>query len=328
MTGDTIINGTDIYSDYGAFVSLGGYNGVVGWPASKPVEMNNWMEEDGIEVDLSSLKLASHEFETSFGIQRPIQSIHGFYSFLCSEAFMNCSFSSLGLTNKTYRVIGMSGIDYAFTFGEVRVRLADDTPMEDYEYVAPSVSHPLPVSAFRLNGTPLSAYGVRTLYGTLGTVAQRGAIKQFLLRDVSTINGSLYDPNPKLWNGSEFKPSDVHGTPKYTPVEIQLKCALTASTVQEFWQNYNAFLYDLISEDDSKAALRKCEKTLSFETDSLGCYYVGQSVEDVSLWSDKIMVQFTVSMLVMNGLSEEVIRFLAAESGILVITENGTFVKL
>ena len=329
MTGDTIINGTDIYTTYGAFISLDGYNGVVGWPASKPVEYNDWMEEDGIEVDLSALKLDSREFEVSFGIQRPdVSDVHTFYAFLCSEPTMTCSFNTLGLTNKTYRVLGMSSVDYFFTFGEVRVRLADDAPMKGYEYLAPSVTNPLPNSPFKLESTRFSDYGVRTLYGTLGSVAQRGSIKQFLLRNISTIDGSLYDPNPKLWNGSEWTQAQTHGTPKHQPIEVQLKCALTAPTTAEFWRNYNAFLHDLISPDNTKAALKKCEKTLSLDHDLLYCYYEGQSVEDVALWSDKIMTQFTVSMLVMSGLSEELIRFLAAESGILVITEDGNLIRV
>lgn len=330
MTGDTIINGTDIYTTYGAFVSLGGYNSLVEWPASKSVAYNDWQEEDGIEADLSALKLDSHEFEMSFGLQRPIQDILEFYSFLCSSPTMTCSFVSIGLTDKTYRVMGLSSLDHAFAFGEIKVRFADDSPLAGYEYLAPSVSHALPVSAFCIEGTPLSEYGVRTLYGTLQSVFMQGSVKQFLLRNISTIHGSLYDANPKLWDAqsSSWSQSSTKGTPRFNAVEIKLNCALSAPTATEFWRNYNALLWDLTAPDDNKDNMEKCARVLTFEDEIWNTYYYGQTVEDVSLWPDKITVRFTLSLIALGGRSNELIRLLAAEDGSLIITEDNKQIKV
>ena len=330
MTGETIINGVDIYTTYGAFVSLDGYKTLVEWPATKAVEYNDWQEENGIEADLSALYLESHEAEVIFGIQRDITDIHDFYAFIATNPTVTCTFNSIGITNKTYRVIGLSSLDYVITFGNMRVRLADDAPMEGYEYLAPSVTYPLPTSPFALGSTPFSAYGVRALYGTLGSVVQHGAIKQFLLRSISTKNGSFYDENPKLWNAqsSSWGRSSTHGTPKHQAVEVNLKCALSAPDKTEFWRNYNAFLYDLTKADTSQTVINRCKKTLTADSQSLDCYYEGQTVDDFTIWSDKLLVQFTLSMLVLSGLSEDIIRLLAAESGILVITEEGKFIRI
>lgn len=75
-----LINNTDIESVYGAIVVDGGYNGIMGWPASKPVDANDWHEYDGVEADLSSLKLASMSFTMKFGLKysTPAQ-IEAFY---------------------------------------------------------------------------------------------------------------------------------------------------------------------------------------------------------------------------------------------------------
>ena len=328
MTGDTIINGTDIYTAYGAFISLGGYNGVVGWPASKPVEYNDWMEYDGIEVDLSALKLDSREFEISFGIQRPAQDTLAFYDFLCSEPTMTCSFNTLGLTDKTYRVVGMSDVDYALTFGEIRVLFADDSPMDGYEYVAPSVSRSLPTSPLLLGGTPVSEYGVRILYGTIRGAFVKGQVKPFLLRNIRTSSGSMYDANPKLWNGEDWEISETKGVPKYKAIEINIKCSLAAPTVTEFWQNYNAFLWDLTAPDTSKELLRRCERELSFEDMMWPCYYNRQEIDDFSIWNDGVTICFSLSMIAMAGGPVEYTRLLATEGGSLIITEDGKHIKV
>lgn len=330
MIGETIINGTDIYSAYGAFISLDGYRTLVEWPSSKDVEFNDWAEMHGIEADLSALRFNSHEAEVSFGMQRDLSYISDFYAFLSSASILTCTFANVGIQNKDYRIIGMSSLDYALTFGEIRVRLADDDPMKDYEYSSPSVTYPLPASPFSLNGVPFSAYGVRALYGTLGSVAQRGALKQYLLRSVSTKNGSLYDENPAMWNPSQSKfiRGNNHPAPKNKAFEVNLKCALTAPTPVEFWRNYNAFLHDLTAANESAAVLERCKKVLTADSQNVECYYEGQTVDDFTVFSDALWVQFTFSMLVLSGLSESVMRLLAAESGILVITEDGKFIRV
>lgn len=330
MTGDTIINNVDIYTTYGAFVSYEGYRGVMEWPATKPVVYNDWQEENGIEADLSQLFFESHEAELSFGIQRPIEEIHFLYDFLCTSPTMTCSLNSVGITNKTYRIIGMSSLDYAFAFGIIKVRVADDSPMEGYSYLAPSVVESVPTSVFQLDSVPLSNYGVRTLYGTLGSIASRGAVKSFLLRSNSIMNGSHYDENPNLWDAttSSFKRSTTHGTPKAKAVEINLKCALGATNKTEFWRNYNALLYDLVKQDTQKAGIHKCERAMSMNSTLLTCYYEGQTIDDFYMHGSRLTAQFTISMLVLAGLSEDLIRFLEAESGILVITEDGQFIRV
>ena len=202
--------------------------------------------------------------------------------------------------------------------------------MDGYSYLAPSVTYPLPLSPFSLGSTPFSAYGVRALYGTLGSVVQHGAIKPFLLRSISTKNGSFYDENPKLWNAqtNSWERSSTHGTPKHQALEINLNCALSAPTKAEFWRNYNAFLHDLICADNTLTPLSRCKKVLTADNQLIDCYYEGQTVDDFTIFRDAFWVQFTLSMLVLSGLTEDVIKLLAAESGILVITEEGKFIRI
>ena len=66
MKGRLYIDGKDAYSEYGVFVTEGGYNGVVAYPPLKSVKSNDWQEMDGIEVDLSAPKLDTRQFPMDF----------------------------------------------------------------------------------------------------------------------------------------------------------------------------------------------------------------------------------------------------------------------
>jgi hypothetical protein len=300
MTGDTIINGTDIYTAYGAFVHLDGYAGLVQWPASKPVEYNDWQEEDGIEADLSALRFENKEFSLTFGVKGNASAMKAFYEFLCSAPTMTCNFASIGL-QRVLRVIGMSGLDYAFAFSAVVVDFADDaSPLDGYSYQAPSASHVRSDAAFTLDGNELSDYGITPLYTSLNKALLRPGVKPLLIRNVSTSDGATYDKNPKLWNGSAWTIDSSVGTVTKGAVELALTVGMTATSVAGFWRNYRAFLYDLTRQDANASALSKCLRTLRIdgETDNIRGYYLSQSVEDFTVFGDGyVMCKFTLSVM-------------------------------
>lgn len=303
MTGDTFINGTDIYTAYGAFVHLDGYKGLVGWPASKSVEYNDWQEADGVEADLSVLRFENKEFSLTFGVRGNSDAMKAFYNFLCASPTMTCNFASIGL-ERTLRVVGMSDLDYAFVFSAVVVDFADDgSPLEGYTYVAPSAPHVRANSAYTLDGKALSDYGIVPLYGTLNKALIRPKVKPLLIRSTSVSDGATYDKNPKLWDGSEWVISPTGGTVTKSAAELVLTVGMTATSVAGFWANYKAFLYDLTKQDENASILNKCLRTLRVEgaTDNIKGHYLSQSVEDFTVFGDGyVMCKFTLSFLCMK----------------------------
>ncbi len=60
MTGDLIIDGSwDAYTNAGVMVE--DYTELLSWPGLKPLDINDWHEQNGIEPDLSSPKLNTRQ---------------------------------------------------------------------------------------------------------------------------------------------------------------------------------------------------------------------------------------------------------------------------
>ena len=53
-TGRFYIDGKDAYAAYGVFVANNGYTGLISFPPYKELDKNDFEEENGIDVDLTS----------------------------------------------------------------------------------------------------------------------------------------------------------------------------------------------------------------------------------------------------------------------------------
>lgn len=300
-----LINNTDIASVYGAIIENGGYDGIVGWPGVKAVDTNNWHEQEGVEADLSSLRLDSHSFTIKFGLKysSPTQ-IEAFYCFLCSSPKVIYADDAIGVV-KTLRIESMSSLRYATQFALLNVKFAcDEDPLKDYTRVAP-VGGLCPASSdFTLDGQKLSDYGVRVLDGTYESVMKLGSVKKSLFRNPSTIHGSEYDQNPLLWNGAEWVRSQTTDEVHLGSFKVTLKLGMIAPNLNTFWQNYKVLLYDLIHENTSATdVLLKCQRELYVKKieKTLKCYYKSQSVKEFRIISGKrVWIKFDLTLEVIN----------------------------
>lgn len=282
MQGDLIIDNIDVYDEFGAYVLRGGYNGLVQWPASKAVDTVAWQESDYAEADLSSLRLEAKEFTMGIGLRCALEDTDAFYVWLSESVYRTWEFARIGVT-KTLRVVGISGIQTAGTVHILTVRLADDTPLSGYSYLAPTTS----LSAqgdYTLDGVDVSTYGVRVLEGTLDSTARPSDIKELLKRRVSTVNGVLYDGRAS------------RNTVKTR--EATLKCAIIEATVRYMWRNHNAFLYDLIRAKETLVETDACRRALysSALDKTFLCYYKSESVTDVAVGYRKNLILFNITL--------------------------------
>ena len=334
MIGTVIIDGTNILTTYNVLLGKGSFRSVVGWPSLKAVSGNDWQEYDGFEPDLSNPCLDSRTLNLNFILHGDVTDIDEFYRFLGSVSPRVYNFTDIGRT-LSLRLVSMPSIEYAKVFHVMQCQFAADTPLEGYAYVAPSSSLRTR-NDYKIDGKPLSDYGVRVLKGTVQNIARRPDVKPLLIRNISNVPGATYDENPAINDpdnelGEEYasigntyhgisgtwKRSTVKGTTTYNERDIVLNCIMYADTVAEAWQNYDALLYDLSkvnpNASDPTLAGARALRIRAFEED-VNCYYKSQSVTDFSLFGTSIWIKFNIT-LALFGKIGDVEYFLGTESG-------------
>lgn len=342
MIGTVIIDGTNILTTYNVLLGKGSFKSIVGWPALKAVSGNDWQEYDGFEPDLSNPCLDSRSVTLNFILHGDVTDIDAFYRFLGSVSPRVYNFTDIGRT-LSLRLVNMPSIEFAQAFHVMQCQFSADTPLEGYTYVAPS-SELRTRSDYKIDGTPLSDYGVRVLKGTIQNIARRPDVKPLLIRNINSVPGATYDENPvindpddELGEGYEtigdsykgmsgnWKRSTARGVTTYAGREITLNCILYADTVAEAWQNYDALLYDLSKKNPSASdvtlAGARTLRISAFEED-VHCYYKSQSVTDFSLFGTSIWIKFNLTLSLFGSLGK-VEYFLVAEDGdTFIITED------
>ena len=271
MTGKLKIDEKDVYLLYGVFVTNNGYKDLLAFPPLKPVESNDWAEEDGEEVDLSAPALDTREFPIRFSFHGNDSNFGAFIELLSDGAYHDFDFSDLG---KIYRLRLVSQPDMSLvsTLGVFSLRFADDFPTERYEYADP-VSSIVAKQGHELDGKDFSEYGVYILQGSDAEIRKSPPVKRNLLQNFKGENGVVYDGE----------------TVFFQTKEVKLNCLMRANDMTEFWRNYNALLFNLT---------RPGERTLymDFLMDEYPCYYKNCAVSDFSP-NGKIWFQFTLTLV-------------------------------
>lgn len=301
MTGRLFIDSKDAYTEYGVYVTEGGWNELVAFPPLKAVESNDWQEMDGIEADLSAPELNSREAQLRIAIGGDYGDFLRLIDLLSDEVYhtFNCVY-----IQRSYRLrlVSVPNLANARLLGTTTLRLADDFPLPGYTYTAPS-SRIATVTDYTIDDVPFTDYGVRVLQGTLDEVLRTPNVKPLLLRNISSLSGALYDSDGSV----TFKSKDV-----------KLFCLLRAETLAELWRNYDALLYDLI---------RPNERTLRVdELDHDFPFHYKSCVVTAFYPCDKIWLQFTLTVTFTTSFRiGDVETYLAAENGDILTTEDGNY---
>lgn len=270
MTGRLYIDGIDAYKQWGLYVTDGGYNELLAYPPMVTPDYNDWQEEDGIEVDLSAPRLDSKEIAIEFAFSGPYTQFLAFIEFLADGAYHDFNFGSIG-RRYTLRMTQAPSLDVLPTFGIVSIKFCNDFPLNGYEYLEPS-SGIVGVTDYLIDGRPFTDYGCRILEGTLSEILRPAAVKQNMLRKVSTRSGAIYDSH----------------TVTYKAKDVKLRCLMRANTLDELWRNYDALLYDLIRPDERR--LRVSALSREFP-----CYYKNSTVTNF-FPDEKIWLEFTLTL--------------------------------
>lgn len=276
--GKLIIDGIDAWLIYGVSILDAGLNTMLSWPASKEVDTADWAEGDYIQADLSDLLLGAKDASLNLVVCDRITDLTPFFAFLESTTYRTWEVRSIGRSFRL-RYVGVDSFDAHETYSVCRIKVSIDTPLAGYTY-EPPVSSIGDFDEYLLDGKRLSDYGVRVLLGTLDSTARGNDVKGRLLRDISVLDGVIYDAT---------------GSNKMESREMTLQCAMIDTTFGGLWRNYDALLYDLTRKDQTAVYdTDRCQRHLHsvLLNKSYPCYYIDQEVREFSPGGDKIWLLF------------------------------------
>lgn len=297
MTGKLFIDTLDAFTTYGVMVKSGGYDGLVSYPSLKEVDTNDWPEMDGIEADLSEVFLDSKTFSLDLACVDG-GDIGSLIAALSDGAYHTFNFAELGIT-RSLRLVSAPKYDghriYNFSLS-----LADDFPLDGYEYIEPSTTGRS--DGFEIDGKDFSLYGIKVLEGTMNEIDKIPDVKENLKVSISGMGGSIYDPESVFYKSKEVKLNLFMHLPK-----------------EDFWKNYNAFLYDLT---------RSGFRTLYVDarTEEHPFYYKGGDVKKIAINGD-IWCEFSVTLVFLSYRPGSVDYVLSDEDGNIICDESDNAIE-
>lgn len=298
MTGAFYIDDIDIYTQYGVVITSGGYNDLLCFPALKEPEVNDWPEEDGIEVDLDAPTLEAKEVTISFASNYP--DTGDFINMISQPGYHTLRIAELAQEWRLRMLTQTACKDYsrAVTFS---LKFADDFPGRSDNYApASGCGLSLPASEYEIDNVPFSRYGIEVI-GGWNDLLKSPTVKQNLTRSFATSDGQVYDVDHVVFNSKE----------------TTLKCSLSAVSTARFWECYTAFFNDLIQPG---------ERLLYWDYigEEYPCYYKKSSgFKVVSL--DPVVIEFNLTLVFTVFRIGETEYLLATEAGELLETEDGEY---
>lgn len=272
MIGSFNINGIDSYSNFEVLLTERGYNSLVAYPSLKPVDFNDWPEEDGIEADLSNPVLDSKDVSLDLVSKDPYK-----LELFFAEIFSN-GVNQLEVLDEQF--------DLRFTSHPTSKRITnvnvfslnfkEDKPFSTYSYVGPTSGIDID-QGYSLDGANLNDYRIYVLEGTREELKEHHPNKENLTVSSKYISGIEYDS----------------GIFRQKQKTAKLKLLLHANSLEVFWRNYKAFLFDL---------KRANERTLTSPEGEFKFYYNSCQVQKFS-YSNTVWCQFDLSIVVVNVLA-------------------------
>lgn len=296
MADTMYIDGVDALSTYGAYPL--GYEGLLTWAEFKPIQTTEWDDEDEIDADLSNPQLDAHQFSLNVAVRDNM--LEEFMEFIYSLHSHTFYFPTIELTQKL-RVVGCSDMETSRTLGIVTLTLSEDMPMSGYEYTPPtsSIKQTHLTHKFLIDGKDITEYGCALLEGSSDSLRAYPDIKEVLQISASNQSGIIVDNKAPVRASSR---------------QVTISLLMRASSIEEFWRNYNALYYDITRQDARQLDL---VDTLFVEG-----YYKSMSVDYFSpprFKGDKVWLKFSV---IFQTTPMSYYSLLVSEEAELIYSEN------
>lgn len=277
MKGDFLIDGSSAYNAYGVFVQRGGYTGVLSMPSFKNIETVSWLEDDGIEADLSSPVLDKRSMNITFGF-RDIDALPSFFDRLSEAHSHSFSFPDIG-RSLALRMISNGSLSSLVRVGSLSLSFIEDV-------VALNAASPFSLGAtevtqrgFAIDGVDLSQYGCWVLDGFVPSWRKAPAVKENLVISSKTVAGQTYYGQS---DGVQYKSKD-----------FSLRLLIRTQSLSDFNRCYDALFYAL-----TRPQARNL--TLGSYAANLPCYYKSsrcsrmEVFKTASVWCE---LELTLTML-------------------------------
>lgn len=303
MKRELYIDDTDVYESYGVWITEGGYDGLLSFPALVAPDKNVWPEEDGIEVDLENPVLSGKELTIPFVASDPAMDVDEFVTFVARPGYRTIRVPALGREWRLRLLSEPSRVTYGRTADRLvsfSLKFADDFPLrEDVYPAAQGGGVALPESSYSLDGVAFDTYGIMVEEGR-DSALKFAAVRQNLTRKFSTMDGVLYDAD----------------TVVFSEKDVTLKCLMVTDTMERFWKCYIAFFNDLIQPGERYLGYGETGK-------SYKCHYKSTFGWSLASLSGRVMVEFNLTLVftAFRG-SGDVTYLLATEDGAFVTTEE------
>ena len=276
MKNRLFIDGHDAFIEYGIFVEQGGYKQVIQFPAFKSLDVTEWLDDDGIEVDLSSPKLDTRTLQIQFCITN-IRYAEDLFDELSIGAYHTFEFKEL---NRTYRLRMTQNGSFKskIRLGKLTLTFADDFPIIPYGKHYPFGQSDIRQFGYEIDGIDMSQFGVYILDGTDESLRKAANVRENLKISTKDIHGLIYD----------------NSTVKFKSKDVTLKCLINCTGIAEFWRRYNALFAVLLDADER----RFYYSALSNEYQ---CYYKSMSVSKFDILRGcRIWCEFSVTLTIIN----------------------------
>lgn len=307
MKNKLFIDGHDAFTEFGIFVEQGGYKQIIQFPAFKTPTSTEWLDEDGIEIDLESPELDTRTLQIQFCIVN-IRYAEDLFDELSIGAYHTFEFPELKRTYKL-RMTQNGSFKSKIKLGKLTLTFADDFPVVPSGNYYPLGKSDIRQIGYEVDGIDMSQFGAYVLDGTDDSIRQAATVKSNLTISTRDIAGVIYDS------------SDVYFKSK----DVTLKCLINCTGIDEFWRRYNALFAVLLDADERR-----------FYYAALGneyqCYYKSMSVSKFDiLRNNRVWCEFSVTLTIIDYRPVGQYMLLAHEDFALVEVENEnnpTFIRI
>lgn len=270
------IDGHDAFVEYGIFVEQGGYKQLIQFPAFKTLDTTEWLDDDGIEVDLESPELDTRTLQIQFCIVN-IRYAEDLFDELSIGAYHTFVFNDI---NRTYRLRMTSNGSFKskINLGKLTLTFADDFPVMPSGDCYPLGKTDIRQIGYEIDGIDFSQFGAWVLDGTDESIRKAANVRENLKISTKDISGVIYD----------------NSTVKFKSKDVTLKCLINCVGITEFWKRYNALFAVLLDADERR-----------FYYSALGneyqCYYKSMNVSKFDiLRGNRVWCEFSIVLTIID----------------------------
>lgn len=300
MKGRLYIDGIDAYVQYGIWITEGGYNDLLAFPDLSDPEKNDWMEEYGIEVDLEKPTLKYKEVSITFVSSVPFRSAYDFIYKLSEPGYHVFRIPALQREWRLRLLSHPANEDWD-TLTSLTLKFSEDLPVCPASITPDGNGVLIPKSMYEIDGVSLDKYGVVVEEG-LDEILKSPTVKQNLAKTFTGSDGRLYDAEHLVFQSKD----------------VTLKCVMIADSIERFWKCYDAFFHSLIQPG---------ERTLfcDWSYEEYPCYYKKCSGFNIASLTDRVIVEFNLTLVFTVCRVNEQDFLLATEDDELIVTEDGEY---